>query len=189
VTLSVKHQAFVESLFTHNMNATQAYLYVYGGDRVAAASNGARLIRNDKVAEAIKVRLNENAMSADEVLSRMADIARGDMSDLMALSTSGFTFELLIDDGNGKKIPNPKTKLIKKIKQRVTTFLGKSESDEDREIIETELELYSAHDALRDLGKFHKLFVDRQEITGKDGAPLVTRVEVVLPAEDNGNTD
>jgi hypothetical protein len=114
-------------------------------------------------------------MSAEEVLMRLSDIARGDLAGLMEITPSGFTFRLLVDE-NGERIVNPKTKLIRKIKQKVTTYLGKTEDAEDREIIETEMELYSAQEALNTLGKYHKLFVDRQEITGEDGGPVTLRV-------------
>jgi len=100
-------------------------------------------------------------MGKSEVLAGLSDISRGDLADVMAITPSGFTIELMIDDGHGNKIINPKTKLIKKIKQKVTTCLAKKESDEDREIIETEVELYSAHDAYKDLGRFHGLFKDQ----------------------------
>ena len=112
-------------------------------------------------------------MPPDEVKARLADIARGDIADLMEITTSGFEFKLLLEDESGERIVNPKTKLIKKIKQKVTTILSKNESGEDREIVETEIELYSAHEALRDIGKLHKMFVDRQEITGKDGGAII----------------
>jgi hypothetical protein len=116
-------------------------------------------------------------MSADEVLCRLSDIARGDIADLMDITSAGFTFRLLVKDENGNRVVNQNTKLIKKIKQKVTTILGKGESD-DREIIETELELYSAQEALNTLGKYHKLFVDRTELTGKDGGAIETTTKI-----------
>ena len=43
---------------------------------------------------------------------------------------------------------------------------------EEKEIVETDLELYSALDALALLGRHHKLFTDKTEITGKDGGKV-----------------
>ena len=120
-------------------------------------------------------------MGPDEVKAGLADIARGNLADLMDITTSGFSLELMIDDGHGNKIVNPKTKLIKKIRQKVTTYLAKSESDEDREVIETDFELYSAHDAYRDIGKIHGLFVDRSEVTVTEPVQFI---EVELPPEE-----
>ena len=182
-----KWQAFIDSYFINRMNATDAYCNVYGVGRAKGEASGSRLLSNVIIQEAIKRRLDENAMSANEVLHRLADIGRGDLADLMAISTSGFTLELMLDDGAGNKVINPKTKLIKKIKQKVTTFLGKKEDDEDREVIETEVELYSAHDALRDIGKYHSIFLDRTDLTtnGKDLPTSV--VNVYIPDNSRGN--
>jgi predicted transcriptional regulator len=123
-------------------------------------------------------------MGANEVKAGLADIARGNLADLMDITTSGFTLQLATTNEDGELVINPNTKLIKKIKQKVTTYLGKSESDEDREVIETEIELYSAHEAYRDLGKIHGLFVDRQEVTVTEPIQFV---EVELPPEDQDN--
>lgn len=179
MTLSIKQLAFVNEYLV-DFNATQAAIRSgYSPD--TARQQGSRLLSNVDISTAIR----EKVMSADEVLLRLSDIARGDISDLLEITPLGFTLNLMIDE-KGEKIVNPKTKLIKKIKQKTTIFLSKNESDEDREVIETEFELYSAHEALRDLGRYHKLFTDKTELTGFNNGPIqVRRVEVVLPPEDN----
>lgn len=163
MALSLKHQAFVDSFLIHNRNATEAYCDVYGVDRAVGSVSGARLLANDKIQAEIKRRTDEMLMTPEEVLTRLADIARGDVADLMSLSTAGYEFELLIDDGNGNKIRNPKTKLIKKIRQKVTIYSGKKSEDEDRQVIETELELYAADDAIMDIAKLSGMVVDHSE--------------------------
>jgi len=169
--ISYKHLAFIDSYFLHNQNATEAYQDVYGvQDRNVARSAAARLLANVAISGEIERRLKENTMRADEVLSRLSDIARGNITDLMDATTAGFSIELM-RDGKIK----PEAKLIRKIKQKVVTFSPQNGMGEDRETIETEIELYSALDALRDLGKVHSLFVERTELTGKDGGPLTWR--------------
>jgi phage terminase small subunit len=160
LALSNKQQVFIES-YLRCFNATKA-----ASDAGYSHPNkqGPRLLVNVGISAAIKARIEEKAMSADEVLLRLADMARGDISDLMALTPGGFTFELMVKDAEGNYIPNPKTKLIRKIKQKVTTMLGKTEDAEDREIIETEIELYDAQAALVQLGRHHKLFTDKTEV-------------------------
>jgi phage terminase small subunit len=184
VALTNKRKAFIAH-YVKDFNATRA-AKAAGFSEKTAYSQGQRLLKNVEVAESIKTHIE---MSADEVKSRLADMARGDMADLMEISTTGFILQLMVDDGNGNKIINPKTKLIKKIKQKATTYLAKKEDDEDREIIETEIELYDAQAALALLGRYHKLFTDKTELTGKDGAPLepITIVEVALPPEGTGD--
>jgi hypothetical protein len=82
-------------------------------------------------------------------------------------------------------IVNPKTKLIKKIKQKVTTFLAKQENEEDREVIETEIELYSRHEANKDILKYRGKLIDRTDITSR-GEPI-RFVEVVMPPEEDAS--
>lgn len=156
--LTDKRRAFITE-YLRDFNATQAALRA-GYSPKTAGSIGHDLLKIPEISQAIQTDINDRTMTAGEVLTRLTDIARGDIADLMALSTAGFTFELATNDDNGNLIPNPKTKLIKKIKQKVTTIIGKNTSDEDREIIETELELYDAKSALDTLAKVHKLFTD-----------------------------
>lgn len=167
-----KQQKFIDEYLV-DFNATQAAIRS-GYSKRTAAVIGWENLRKPEISDAIKIKV----MDADEVLLRLSDIARGDISHLMEITSSGFTFRLLVTDENGNRIVNPNTKLIKKIKQKVTTILGKSENSEDREIIETELELYNAQEALNTLGKYHKLFVDRTELTGKDGGAIQNEVTI-----------
>lgn len=92
-------------------------------------------------------------MGADEALKLLADHARGDIGEFMDINGMGFSLQLLDKDGNRKN-----TRVIKKIKQKTTTFIAKNESDEDREVHETEIELYDAQAAidkvLRVAGKY-----------------------------------
>ena len=104
-------------------------------------------------------------MDSAEVLANLTDIAKGNITDLMDVTPSGFTIDLMYEDESGQQVIKPQTKLIKKIKQKVTTILGKKQDDDDKEIIETEIELYSAFDAQVVLGKYHKLFTDRVDVT------------------------
>ena len=166
--MRAKHQAFVNE-YLKDFNATQAAVRC-GYSARTAKQIGSRLLTYVDIQEAIQEAVE---MKPDEVKSRLADIARGNMADLMDITPSGFTLQLMVKDADGNLVVNPNTKLIKKIKQKATTFLSKTEDGEDREVIETEIELYSAHEALRDIGKVHKMFTDKTEVTGADGAPLV----------------
>lgn len=154
-----------------DFNATQAAIRA-GYSRRSARKQGSRLRTNADISAIIAERM----MSVDEVLARTTDIARGDIADLMDITPTGFNFRLIDVDENGERVINPNTKLIKKIRQKVTTILAKKEDGEDREIVETELELHDAQSALVTLGKHHKLFADRTEFTGKDGGEMVVRI-------------
>ena len=175
--LTNKQRRFVTE-YLRDFNATQAAIRCGYSPR-SARVRGCLLLTKNNIAAAVKEAVE---MPVDEVKLRLADIARGDIADLMDITTAGYSFKLVVRDADGNLVPNPKTKLIRKIKQKVTTLLSKKEDGEDREIIETEIELYSAHEALRDIGKIHKMFVDRQEVTGADGEPL----EIVIRHVDKG---
>lgn len=158
MALTNKQAAFVREYLV-DFNATQAAVRS-GYSAKTAYSIGSRLLKDVEVQASI----GEHMMGAEECKARLADIARGDIADLMDITPTGFTFRLIEEDAEGNRKVNPNTKLIKKIKQKVTTVIGKAEGAEDKEIIETEIELYSALEATRDIAKIHKLFTDAAQV-------------------------
>ena len=170
-----RQRAFIQE-YLKDFNATRAAKSV-GYSEKAARAIGSRLLTKANIAEAVKAEIAERAMGKEEVLQRIADIARGDMADLMDITPTGFILELMVKDENGNLTVNPKTKLIKKIKQKTTTILAKSEDGGDKEFVETELELYSAYDAQVTLGKYHKLWTDALDVTS--GGEPIKFIEVI----------
>jgi phage terminase small subunit len=150
--LTPKQSAFIEEYFV-DFNATRAAQRAgYSGDDNTLAATGSRLLRNDKIANRVSQRLSESAMSADEVLARLAEIARGAHGEYL-LESGKVDFAQLIEDGNGH--------LIKSIRE---TQYGLS------------IEFCDMQRALVDIGKHHGLFVERREITGAGGGPLDVNV-------------
>lgn len=168
--MNKRQEVFVQE-YLKDFNATRA-AKVAGYSEKTAYSIGQENLKKPEIAEAIRAEISTRAMGADEVLTRLADIARGDVADLMDITPVGFNFNLLVEDENGNKVPNPKTKLIKKIKQKVTTYSARKEDGEDREIVETEVELLSPLEALQTLAKRHGLLVDRAEVSGPGGGAI-----------------
>ena len=160
-----KRRVFVNE-YLKDFNATQAAIRA-GYSVKTARSIGQRLLTYDDISIAIDAEITKRGMGKEDVIFGLAQIARGDIADLMDITPLGFTLQLMHDGADGQKIINPKTKLIRKIKQKVTTFIAKKESDEDREIVETEIELYSSFDAYVQLGRYHKLFTDKSESEDK----------------------
>lgn len=106
------------------------------------------ILRNLKIQTAIQAGMALMAMPKNEVLYRLTEQARSSLDDFL-------------DDAGDID--------LKKARDRGKLHLLKSRSvTKEGERIE----LYSAQEALQLLGKAHGLFVDRQEITGKDGAPI-----------------
>ena len=150
MALSAKHQQFVEE-YLRCFNATRAYQAVYPTvGRLTAASNGYRLLKeNPEVAEYVQQRLTETAMSADEVLMRMAEQARGNMGDFIRVTPDGsFTIDLTGAESTQK------LGLIRKVTKTVRRF-------GDTEIEEATVDLYDSQAALVHLGKHLDLFSDK----------------------------
>ena len=174
-SLTGKQRAFIDAyLGKAKFNATEAArLAGYKGDDTVLAAVGYENLRKPQIETEIRARFNESTMSANEVLARLTEIATGRITDF--LDEDG-AFSLKITKQRGKD------HLLKKLKIKRSTKKVDSltEGDEDsRETLETalvhedvELEMYSAHEALRDLGKFHKLFAERIEHSNPDGSPL-----------------
>ena len=138
--LTDKQALFVEE-YLQDFNATRAAERAgYSGDENSLAVQGHRLLRNAKIAERVRLRLQEAAMTANEVLSRLAAIARSSYSEYLT-SDATVDFGRLIADGQGF--------LVKAIKD---TRYGK------------QIEFYDAQRALELIGKRYGLFVERHAI-------------------------
>ncbi len=109
---------------------------------------------NDDIQKEIRARLTELTLSADEVLKRLADQARGSMAHFITIREDG---SWVIDFQ--KAAAAGVLHLVKGIEKKKDGF---------------KLELYSAQEALALLGKHHRLFVERMEHSGPDGGPIST---------------
>lgn len=159
MALSNRQRVFVEE-YLHSWNASEAARKA--GYKTKAAVAGSRLLTKANVQAAIEARISEIKMRADEVLSRLADQARSDMGDFVASRRDPLTKkrELVIDLARARR--KRKLHLIKSL----------SETKEGLKV-----ELYSAQEALALLGKAHRLFVDKQEISGPDGGPVPVKID------------
>ena len=99
-------------------------------------------------------------MGADEALALLAAQARGDMGKVMDITSVGFYLDMQ------KAQEADLTKIIKKVKQKTTIYSAKSESQEDREVTELELELYDAQAAIDKILHIHGKFIDKITLDG-----------------------
>lgn len=139
--LTAKQLAWANA-YLETFNKTEAARRAgYDGNDVTLASIGYENFRKPQIEAYLKQRLSEKAMPADEVLTRLADMARSDIADFAHIENwSGLT-----------KLPG-KSHVIKKFKRKVTY----SKNDDRYE--EIELELYDAQTALVHIGRVHNLF-------------------------------
>lgn len=172
--LNDKQKVFI-SEYLKCFNGTEAYCKAYPkAKRDSARTTASELLAKPNVKAEIQARLAEIHMSADEALSRMSDIARGDITEFIT-PFGAVDLEAMKRAGKGH--------LIKKIKQRTITKVAKSESDADTETHDTEIELYPADGALRDILKIHGKFKDAIEL------PDELTVRIVRASDVIGNPD
>jgi hypothetical protein len=144
--LTNKQRLFIEQYFIHGMNATEAALAVYDTkDRNVARNIGAENLAKPAIRTRVEQRLQQYHMTADEVLARIAFHARGSLESFLDPDSGA------IDLAKAKRAQE--LGLIKRYRTR-QIISGK----DDTETLETEIELYDAQAALRDLGKHLGLF-------------------------------
>ncbi|OGO11459.1 MAG: hypothetical protein A2Y53_00130 [Chloroflexi bacterium RBG_16_47_49] len=175
--LTSRRQAFIDE-YLKCWNATEAARIV--GFKHPEAQ-GPRLLLNVIVKSSIKARLDEKAMSADEVIARLASMARGNMGDFMEVGSVSYSLDLVKAEKKGL------LHLIHKIKDR--TVMTRSKDGEETETHTLEIELYDAHAALVDLGRYHKLFTDNNEIKLPAGFEIPVRVYIPENFRENVKTE
>ena len=153
--LTDKQRVFIEE-YLRCWNATEAARRA-GYSAKTARQIGEENLSKPDIADAIKQRIAEKAMSADEVLLRLAMQARGEQ-DAFAES-----------DGRGGIFIN-----LQKLYDAGLGHLVKSITRDGKTNRITKVEFYDAQAALLHLGKHHKLFTEKVEMAGKlDGPPTL----------------
>jgi len=144
--------AFIAAYFEENMNATRAWMRLHPKVAYDSAKATASLfLTNINVKAEIKRRLTERAMSAEEALARLGDMARAELMPFIRIDNDGFTYFNFAD-------PQAKSYmwLIKKMKtKRERRVDGKGDDAEAWEGEWVEVELHDAQAALRDILKMH----------------------------------
>lgn len=140
MALSKKRKAFVIE-YVKDFNCTQAAIRA-GYSEKTAYSIGNEVLKIPEVEAEIKRLIDEKCMGADEALLRLAEQARAEYAAYFK-PNGMIDLEKLLADGKGH--------LIKKIKP---TAYG------------NEIEFYDSQAALLNIGRHHKLFVDRMDVSG-----------------------
>jgi phage terminase small subunit len=181
VVTNKKQQMFIEE-YLRTWNGTQSAIYA-GYSKKTARSIACTLLTNVDIKQEIETRVSENAMKTDEILARLADIARSNFEDIIDIDDNG---ELNV----GLKVAAKKRKLHL-LKSVVPTKEG------------TKYEFHDPIKALELLGKAQGLFTEKVDITTKgkeinnDGydraiSTLASAIRKVVPGESpeqNGDLD
>lgn len=158
--LTFKQRLFVEAyLGKANGNATEAARIAgYASPNV----EGTRTLAKASIRVAIDARVSVVALTASEVLARIADIATADMTDFITVDAKGYPW---LDLRRAKKAK--KLNLIRKL---TPTKFGMS------------VELHDPVTALIQLGKYHGLWDgDRAPKDSQEGPPK----RLIIPGHDD----
>ncbi|HWP88003.1 MAG TPA: terminase small subunit [Burkholderiales bacterium] len=140
--LNARQLAWIEHYLTH-WNATRAAIDA-GYSEQSARKQGSRMSTNVDIQAAIQARLAELKMSADEVLTRLTDHARGSVAPFLVTNAAGVPTGFNLS-------PDKPLHLVKKV------------SITDKGI---SFEVYDAQSALALLGKHHGIFTEKIEQSG-----------------------
>jgi phage terminase small subunit len=161
VALTAKRRTFAEE-YLKDFNATAAAMRVGYSERTAR-QRGYILRHTPEVEEYIKARIEECAMTAEEVLLRLAEQARAKHTAYLRPDGT-FNLERLIGEG--------KAHLVKGTKW-----------DAQGNLV---VEFHDAQSALQLLGKHLKLFAEQVEHSGPGGGPIKAYVAISPDDWDSG---
>ena len=169
-----KQEAFVEYYLQNGYNATQAAKSAgYAGGYGTLRGIGSENLTKPNIAKRISQRFEDISMGANEVLERVGKMARGfDIADytklkeIYAINDDGDEYltghDLWIDFY--KLQADGFSHLIKQVKQTNSGI---------------DIKWHDQMKALELIGKHHKLFTDKMEVTDADGKPLFPLTQVV----------
>ena len=152
MALSRKQQAFIEHYLT-SWNATQAAIAA-GYSRSSARSIGSENLTKPDIQAAILARLAELKMTADEVVTRLTEHARGSLAPFLRVADGellGFTF----GDDTPLHLLRKASVTTRRIKDMTETTVT--------------IELHDPQAAIVQLGKHHRLFTDNVALSGQLG--------------------
>ena len=140
--------------------------------------SGPKLVNHHEGVQAeIESRLAKHHASAEEVLAVLSNHMRGSLGDFLSMVDGEIRIDLARAQAAGLM------GLLKKVQARKKS--GTTKDGEPWEETYYTIELHDAQAAAVHLGRYHKLFTDKSEVSGPDGGPVpVTIVEVVLDDED-----
>lgn len=161
---NTKHEKFAQELAKCN---SQDAAYVAAGYR-ANASHASRLARNGKVkgrvAELVAAGAEKAEVDVARVLAELAKIGFANMLDYIGVTPDGDPFVDISD------ISRDQAAAV----QQITIEDFKDGRGEDaRDVRKITFKLGDKRAALVDIGNHLKMFTQKHELTGKDGADLV----------------
>jgi hypothetical protein len=179
-----QHGAY-DKLTPRQQRFVDAYLETWNKTAAAAAAEyahpgqaGYRLYKVPEIRAAIDERMKQLAMPGEEVVARLTGIARSNIGDFYQIAERRYKHKV-----TGEEVVEVYATLdLAEAKKRGLMWLVKSHSKSDRG---ERIELYSAYDALIQLGKMHRLFREDATNLNLDMSDLSDEeVERIAAGED-----
>lgn len=150
--LSPLQKLFIDHYFLSGMNATEAVLLAgyKASTRNSAAAIGYRNLQSPNVKAEIERRLAQSAMSANEVLHRLTRQGRVSFADFVEVIGGEIVFDF---------------EKAKELQQLDAIKSLKIKPNKDGLPPSIEVELHDSQAALKELGRYHKLFTDKVVVT------------------------
>jgi len=170
MALTGKQRVFVEA-YLDCLNATEA---ARRAGYQQPMQQGSRLLRNVEVRTATDAGLRERAMGKDEVLARLAEMARADMRDFVETEDT--------EEGDGTpRLVVRKSAPLHLIKEMEVTRTTRRASDGEDLLYDTKIKikLHDAKAALDTLARVYRLVSDG------DGATLSVTAEQLAQMSDD----
>lgn len=163
--LTVKQKLFVEHYLAERNGTQAARRAGYAGDDVTLAAVAYENLRKPQIRAEIDKRLEPFILSANEVLSGLSNIADIDIAQV---------FE-----------PDGSFDLVEAKKRGVSKYIKSISFDKDTGRV-TKVEVYSAHEGLRDMGKHRGLFPTRIELSRAEADDAINKSGAPLPETFHG---
>src|SRR5215211_2212070 len=92
-SLSLAHKSFIDRYMINGFNATRAYMDVFPKTKYEAArSSASALLTIPNIKAEIAERFKARAMPPEEILGRLADMARGTHYPFIEIDKEGFVY-------------------------------------------------------------------------------------------------
>ena len=170
--LRAKQQRFVEE-YLIDLNATQAAIRA-GYSQKTAYQLGYQLLQKTSVQNAIsmaqKTRSNKTNINQNRVLNELAKLGFSNMLDYMTITEKG---DLIADFS---KLTRDQAAAINEV--TIETYT-EGRGEEAEEVKRVRFKLADKRAALVDIGRHLGMFIERKEITGKDGGPIQQEIKEI----------
>jgi phage terminase small subunit len=171
--LTHKQKTFVDEYLV-DLNATQAAIRA-GYKENRAYAMGHENLKKPEIAEAIQeamsARSERTEITSDLVLKELAKIGFANMADYMKCTTDGDPYL------DFSKLTRDQAAAL--VEVTVEDFVD-GRGEDARSIRRVKFKLADKRAALVDIGKHLNMFIERKEITGKDGGPIQTKTETTI---------